>query len=109
MSALKTVLGCLEFLQLRLDFLGPHQSKIWHAETRQNRSHFCRKAQLAKQFLFGRDPVVSCRLDSIERQENHFTCPAFGGGELPIFWQIEYTAYIPFDHVTGPTTCSGAH
>ena len=42
-------------------------------------------------------------------QDNHFTCPAFGGGELPIVWQIEYTAYIPFDHVTGPTTCSGAH
>jgi len=48
MSALKTALGGLEFLLLRLDFLGPHQPRIWHAQTRQNRSHFCRKTHLAR-------------------------------------------------------------
>ena len=43
-----TALGGLEFLLLRLDFLGPHQPRIWHAQTRQNRSHFCRKTHLAR-------------------------------------------------------------
>jgi hypothetical protein len=43
----KNSFGGLGFLLLRLDFLGPHQFKIWHAPTRQNRSHFCRKAHLA--------------------------------------------------------------
>jgi hypothetical protein len=45
----------------------------------------------------------------LRAQDRVFSCPAYGGGYLPIQWSPTYSAFIPFDHISGPTSCSGSH
>jgi hypothetical protein len=41
---------------------------------------------------------------TLQAQTNRFSCPAYGGGYLPIIWSAMYAAYIPADHIQGPPT-----
>lgn len=43
---------------------------------------------------------------SLHAQTYRFSCPAYGGGYLPVRWSPMYAAYIPGDHIQGPSTCS---
>ncbi len=43
---------------------------------------------------------------SLQAQTYRFSCPAYGGGYLPVAWQPRYSAYIPVDHLDGPTACT---
>jgi hypothetical protein len=38
-------------------------------------------------------------------QQHRFSCPAYGGGYIPVIWYPQYSAYIPADHISGPTSC----
>ena len=42
---------------------------------------------------------------SLQAQTYRFSCPAYGGGYLPVSWQPRYNAYIAADHIFGATDC----
>lgn len=50
--------------------------------------------------------LLSLFSHSASAQTYRFSCPAFGGGYLPVSWNIMYSAYIPADHIQGPTSCN---
>jgi hypothetical protein len=41
-------------------------------------------------------------LFTVQAQTYRFSCPAFGGGYLPVIWSPMYAAYIPGSHIQGP-------
>ncbi len=53
----------------------------------------------------GRLLLVLLTSFSLLAQDRVFSCPAYGGGYLPISWSPTYSAYIPFDHISGATPC----
>ena len=56
-----------------------------------------------------RSSVITLISLSLQAQDRTFSCPAYGGGSLPIQWLPEYSAYIPIDHLSGVTSCSGSY
>jgi hypothetical protein len=38
-------------------------------------------------------------------QQHRYSCPAYGGGYLPVTWYPQYHAYIEADNIQGPTPC----
>lgn len=43
---------------------------------------------------------------SASAQTYRFSCPAYGGGFLPVIWNISHSAYIPADNILGPLPCT---
>lgn len=46
---------------------------------------------------------------TLQAQTYRFSCPAYGGGYLPIIWSPMYAAYIPADHIQGPPLSFCSH
>ena len=44
--------------------------------------------------------------NSASAQTYRFSCPAYGGGYLPVMWQPSHSAYIPAHNILGPTPCN---
>lgn len=59
---------------------------------------------IARKLVLG----ITCFSCALPAQDRTFSCPAYGGGSLPISWSPTYSAFIPFDHIYGPTSCVGA-
>ena len=64
-----------------------------------------------KPYLLSRHPFLRIAasmlvvFSSVQAQSYRFSCPAYGGGYLPVVWQPTYSAYIPASYIPGPTPC----